>query len=535
MKKHKNALWLIILLLIAAFGGFLRFYGLDWGLPWRYHVDENAFINAANAMRKAPHLNYLNPKWFYHPSLNIYILCLLAKVYSLFGALTLPKVHLLGRLNSAFWGTISVPMLYLLGRRLYGAVTGILAALFLSVVVIHIQMSHFFTPDVTLVFFLMVTMYFSAGIMKTGSTGAYIGAGIAAGIGMASKYWAPSIVPLLVAHIIRLINLKKLGWEENKKVIISLLMAGLIFFILSPYVILDSGTAVPEILWWAKKTTGDIPQLWAYHFEGTRPYLFHLVHNLPWSLGYPLALLAGAGFIFCLVRHRKEDILLLSWIIINFLLIGSWYIKSIRYLLPIIPFLCLCAAVLISRIYSFRPLRILGIALGLLAFLWSAAFSLAFIHIYKVRHSKTQASEWVYENIPPGLKIITDFSIPLGKRNALPDLYPLKSFGFAYLFDSQLTPDEKEIHLSRKVKDADYLIIADERREYYRNASPQYLVEKQFLEDLFFGEGDFELIKTFKTYPQLGGWTWKDDGAELSFHFFDHPAIYIFKRNLQEE
>jgi len=154
-------------------------------------------------MRKAPRLNYLNPEWFYHPSLNIYIVCFLSWLYSLFGTLSLSKVHLLGRINSAFWGTISIPMLFFLGRRLYGPATGIIAALFLSVTVIHIQMSHFFTPDVTLVFFLMATMYFSAGLMKAGKIRDYLCAGIAAGIGVASKYWAPAVVPLIVAHIIR--------------------------------------------------------------------------------------------------------------------------------------------------------------------------------------------------------------------------------------------------------------------------------------------------------------------------------------------
>ena len=528
--KHN---WLIILILITAFGGFLRFYGLDWGLPWRYHIDENAFINAANYMRKAPHLNHLNPKWFYHPSLNIYIVCFLSWIYSLFGSLTLPKVHLLGRINSAFWGTISIPMLFLLGRRLYGALTGILAALLFSVVVIHIQMSHFFTPDVTLVFFLTATMYFSAQVVRGGAMKNYIAAGLAAGIGMASKYWAPSIVPLIVAHIIRLVDLKKSSWRENRKLIAAFIFAGAVFFVLSPYVILDAGFAVPKILWWAKKTTGAIPQIWSYHFEGTRPYLYHLSRNLPWALGWPLALVSGAGFIFCLIRHRREDILLFSWIILNFLLIGSWYIKSIRYLLPILPFLCLCAAEPVSRLLSNSKTRILGVSLTLVIFLWSATFSLAFIHIYSVPHSKTQASEWLYTNIPAGCGIATDYSIPLGKRNALPDLYSVSSLNFGYLFESQLTPEEKEAYLTEKIENADYIIVADELREYFRNPAPRHMAEKKFLGDLFSGHLNFELIKTFKIYPQLGKWKLNDDGAELSFHFFDHPAIFVFKRKVQ--
>ncbi len=531
MKENSTYRWLVIILLITVFGGFLRLYGLDWGLPWRYHVDENAFINAANAMRKAPHLNYLNPKWFYHPSLNIYIVCFLSWFYSLFGSLTLPTVHLLGRLNSAFWGIISIPLLYLLGRRLYGSVVGILAALFFSVTVIHVQMSHFFTPDVTLVFFLMATMYFSTGLMKTGSSRDYLLGGMMAGIGMASKYWAPAIVPLLVAHVIRLIDLKKFSWGENKKIVFSFLIAGAAFFLFSPYVILDAGFAIPKILWWAKKTTGAIPQIWAYQFEGTTPYLFHLTHNLPWDLGWPLALLSLAGLVMIIIRHRRGDILLASWIIPNFLLIGSWYIKSARYLLPVIPFLCLCAAALVGEIVSRRRFRYLGVVLAAAAFIWSALFSLAFIRIYSATHSKTQASEWVYAHIPPGSRLATDLSIPLGARNGLPDLFPEEQLGFTYLFESDLSPTEKTTYLDGILARNDYVIMADALREYFTNSKAEHAAEKKFLDDLFAGRQGFSLIKTFKEYPRLGGWIINDDGAELSFHYFDHPAIYIFKRN----
>jgi len=530
MKTSTRYYWLAGLILIAAFGGFLRFYGLGWGLPWRYHVDENAFINAANAMRKAPMMNYLNPKWFYHPTLNIYLVSFLSGIYSLFFPLTLPAVHLLGRISSAFWSTLSLPLVFLLGRRLYGTLTGILAALFLSVTVIHIQMSHFFTPDVMLSFFLMATMYFSIGAMRSGKTRDYLGAGIAAGVGMASKYWILAVLPLLTVHLIRLISDRTTDWGEQKKLLLGLLAAGGAFFILSPYIILDAGTAFPAILWWAKKTTGEIPQVWAYHFQGTLPYLYHLTDNLPWAMGWPLAVLSLAGFLFCLFRRKKEDIVLVAWIVLNFLLIGSWFIKSIRYLLPIIPFLCVAAAALTAELISRRRLKIIGTATAAAAFLWGGVFSSAFISIYSAPHSKTQASEWVYDNIPPGSRLATDRSIPLGERNALPRLFPEEEFDFAYLFESDLGPEEKTAYLEGILERNDYVIIADELPIYFRNPEPEHLPEKEFLEQLFRGEKGFKLIEVFKEYPRLGGLTIKDDGAELSFHFFDHPGIFIFKK-----
>ncbi len=530
MIKMKNS-WILALILITAFGGWLRFSGLDWGLPWRYHVDENAFINAANEMRKAPMMNYLNPRWFYHPTLNIYIVTFLSGIYSLFAPLTLPDVHLLGRITSAFWGTLSLPLAFLLGRRLYGTRAGILAALFLAVTVIHVQMSHFFTPDVMLSFFLMAVMWFSVGSMRTGRARDYLGAGIAAGVGMAGKYWAPAILPLLTVHLIRMISDRATGWREQRKLFGGLLAAGGTFFVLSPYVILDASTAVPAILWWARKTSGEIPQIWAYHFEGTTPYLFHLTDNLPWAMGPPLAILSLAGFVFCLFRRRKEDIVLVVWIVLNFLLIGSWYVRSIRYLLPIIPFLAIAAAALAAELISRRRLRIIGAGAAAAAFLWGAVFSTAFISIYSAPHSKTQASEWVHANIPPGSRLATDRSIPLGERNALPQIFPEEEFDFAYLFESDLGPEEKTAYLEGILERSDYVIIADELPEYFKNPRLEHLPEKEFLRGLFAGELGFELIETFKEYPRLGSWVINNDGAELSFRFFDHPGIFIFQRS----
>ena len=525
--------YLWFLLIITLGGAYLRFSGLDWGLPWRYHCDENTFINAANAMRKAPHFNYLNPKWFYHPSLSIYIVCLLSAAYSLFAPLALSTVHLLGRFNSAFWGTLSLPMIYLLGKRLYGKLSGILSALFLSVVVIHVQVSHFFTPDIMLVFFLIMTMWFSTGIMRRGMTRDYILAGAACGVGMASKYWAPAILPIVAGYIFRL-RVRGFGWRENRRLLAGLFTAGLIFFILSPYVILDAPFAVPRILLWAKKTTGAIPQIWALHFEGTSRYFFQLMRNLPWGMGPPLFLLSLGGLVFITIRHRREDILLSSWIIVNFILIGSWHIKSIRYLLPIIPFLCLAAGELISEMLNRKRFRIPGLVIGLAALLWSATFSFAFIHIYLVKHSKTRASDWIYENLSPGTGIATDYCIPLGGKNELPDDYVIYPLDFNYLFISNLTREQKEEYLREAVSEAEYVILADELWEYYARAGDTYMAERDFLMKLLSGEEGFSRIKTFKTYPQIGDWTMEDDGAELSFHFFDHPAVYLFQKTINQ-
>jgi len=527
MKNKGDTVCLIVLILITALGGYLRFSGLDWGLPWRYHVDENAFINAANAMRKAPHWNYLNPKWFYHPSFSIYAVCALSAVSSLFAPLTLPRVHLLGRIYSAFWGTASIPLLFLLGRRLYRPAAGLLAALFLAAAPIHVQQSHFFTPDTALGFFLILIMFFSIAALRKGRTADYLLAGASAGAAMAAKYWAPALLPVLVAFSY---GLKERGRSEGRRLLFALLLAAAVFFVLSPYVVLDAGFAVPKILWWAKKTTGAIPQLWAYYFEGTPRYLSHLTRSLPWGLGWPLAVLSGAGFIACLLRRKKEDVLLASWIGLNFLLIGSWYIRFMRYLLPIIPFLCLAAAALIAEALSRPRLRLYGLAASLAALLPAAIVSLALLRVYDIPHTKTQASEWIYKNVPTGSTIATDHSIPLGGRNGLPAIYKEEYLDFAYLFDHPLPAEERGAYLREKTARADYIVLSEETPTYFSRAKKSYPVEWKYLNDLFSGRGDFELVRAFSIHPGIGGWEMRDERAELSWRYFDHPVICAFEK-----
>src|SRR5215217_6537176 len=55
--------------------------------------------------------------------------------------------HIPARTLSAFFDLSTVLFVYLVGRRLFGVRTGLLAALLMSMVPLNIQASHFFTTD----------------------------------------------------------------------------------------------------------------------------------------------------------------------------------------------------------------------------------------------------------------------------------------------------------------------------------------------------------------------------------------------------
>ncbi len=65
---------------------------------------------------------------------------------------------------------------------------------------------------------------------------------------------------------------------------------------------------------------------------------------------------------------------------------------------------------------------------------------------------------------------------------------------------------------------------------YQHLPESRYGVVKQYYRDLFAGRLGFALVRTFKVYPALFGHRIDDDGAELTFRLFDHPAVYVFHR-----
>src|SRR5690606_1695130 len=113
----------------------------------------------------------LHPHTFIWPSLFFYvnaftyaIFFLLGKIAELFPSRAEFQAYfildpspfvLIPRFTSAFFGTLSIFPLYLLGRALGQKKIGLLAAALLAVSPIHVEHAHFGTVDITLTFFTL--------------------------------------------------------------------------------------------------------------------------------------------------------------------------------------------------------------------------------------------------------------------------------------------------------------------------------------------------------------------------------------------
>ena len=129
----------------------VRLMGINWGLPYVFYPDEAMIVNPAAAFGTGD----LNPHFFIYPSLYMYVLSFVYGMSYVFGWLTgvfsstddfvrlffndATLFYLPGRFIAAFSGVATVALVYVYGRRAYDRRVGLIAALFLTFSVMHVE------------------------------------------------------------------------------------------------------------------------------------------------------------------------------------------------------------------------------------------------------------------------------------------------------------------------------------------------------------------------------------------------------------
>ncbi|NLC55976.1 MAG: phospholipid carrier-dependent glycosyltransferase [Armatimonadetes bacterium] len=203
-----------VLLGIVLLGLALRLVGLRWGLPsaehvHSYHPDEILLVGAAAAAN--PFLGDLTTGFYNYGSFIPLLLRVLYDVTSLFlppptaDWMALAQIHLLGRLLSVFFGTLTILLAYDLGRRLVrlaggapppaeGApprperLAGLCAAGLLALAPLHVAHSHYLTVDVTAAFWATATLCAALRLLEAPRLRMALLAGLCAGLAAGTKY-----------------------------------------------------------------------------------------------------------------------------------------------------------------------------------------------------------------------------------------------------------------------------------------------------------------------------------------------------------
>src|SRR5262249_34587563 len=173
VREHRETLSLMAVCALAA---AFRFIGLSWGAPYfHFHIDEHFVFQGADMLRRSMSEAALSGKFFMYGPLTMWTLDAVRAVYEQIASpLVLTSnadeitYMVMGRAISATLGTATVPLVYLVARRVAGQTAALLSAFLLACAVVHLRESHFFSVDVTMLFFSVLVWLFAMRIAETG-------------------------------------------------------------------------------------------------------------------------------------------------------------------------------------------------------------------------------------------------------------------------------------------------------------------------------------------------------------------------------
>ncbi|MEO6195154.1 MAG: glycosyltransferase family 39 protein [Thermoanaerobaculia bacterium] len=99
-----------------------------------------------------------------------------------------PTAYWLCRMINVIYGTLSLWVLFLIGRRIYSPEVGLLAAAILAAFGRHVLSSSEFKPDILVIFLVTLTVYWTLGAAFRPSLRRFLLVGVGVGLGVSTKY-----------------------------------------------------------------------------------------------------------------------------------------------------------------------------------------------------------------------------------------------------------------------------------------------------------------------------------------------------------
>jgi YYY domain-containing protein len=362
-----------------------------------------------------------------------------------------------GRLLSALADSLTLFILFLIGRHLYGRRVALLAAALSALAVMQIQQSHFMTVDNWAVLFTTAALYCAARVARPAGTARqhewkwYAAFGAATGMAVATRINLMPVFCLILCAVFcaepREVNAGRRRHVARTVLLVALaaVSALVVFRVTQPMSFrAETGETGIRTLHlnpdWVEsmrvasaESSLDAGGPPAEQWTGRSRILFPLINLVVWGMGIPLGLAALGGTILALWRilaggEWKTNLLPLTWTVAYFLFMGTRRVMAMRYFLPIYPFLALLAAWLLMELWRkgagcgkppglrekfsrHRPeRRILAGAVAWTVVGGTLLWAWAFTGIYRAPNTRIEASRWLYANLaaPLSLQLATE-------------------------------------------------------------------------------------------------------------------------------
>ena len=489
-------------------------------------------------------------------------------------------LNLVGRRLAAILDTATIVLVFLFTRLLleahgrFRAWTGaIVAAALYAFAVTAIQHAHFFTTDLWLTFFGMLTAYLALLSVHRRSPRRFsslvAAMGASAGLTVACKVsGALVVIPVSIALVAGAAGTRAAGSRAFAARLaadagLALLAAYVAFRLVSPYTFARSSwldVSINEgfrsaLEAQARLVAGPAAFPPSYQWQLSSRVWSPLENLAVWQLGVPFALAAAGGLVVLLAfvvraavaafkrRLPLDDarvtalagrLLVLCSVVGPFLYFATRFVHSGRYLVPIVPLLAVSAGYGITAVT--RRSRSAGIAVGIAVVAATGLYAMAFERVYTLPNTRVAASDWIESHVPGGATLANehwDDPLPIGGRWAETSAEARELDGYVGVLLPVFDPDDGE--KLRKLYDglrvADYYVLSSPRAWNTIGRLPrQFPLMTRFYDELFAGRLGFSPAVSFTRRPGVFGLELDDLGAEEAFWVYDHPPVRILRR-----
>lgn len=405
----------------------LRFWRLDTGLPNHPSPDEPTLVGLAARIGAGD----LNPHFFSYGTLWPYVLTAgFGVLYNLgrwtgrFASLAdFEAAYFLdptpffvtGRLLSAALSVATVAVVYALGRRLASPGVGLLAAATLAAAPLHVEYSRTLLTDAPVTFAVGLAFWLILRHAEPRRSIAVWMPALAVGLATSVKYTAAALViPLLVGACLR---------DPRARAIPRLVAAGKAalgvaagFVAGTPFALLDHATFASDV--YARYLDGRRGQHgFALDVNGFAVYVTEV---LPQGMGLVAAVLGAIGLATLAaeaVRDGRAGGVLLALFVVPYGLVIGWSATPFdRYVLPLVPFFALGAALtarwVAAALPAGGPRQIAWACVGLAVLTAPAVSSLSTLVALAKPDTRDLGARWIAENVASGTSVATELYGP---------------------------------------------------------------------------------------------------------------------------
>jgi 4-amino-4-deoxy-L-arabinose transferase-like glycosyltransferase len=385
--------------------------------------------------------NTLDPGWFTNPaSTTIYSLWAYYKIVQAFTGQAIVDPHyspfqmvfrnmdvLLKwpRLSSVAFVLLSLPLLYVIGRRWLGRVPAMLGVTFYALSPLVIYYGQILRPDMLANLLIVLSIFlFDQIIERPASRPLAIAIGIVVGLAVSTRFFCLALtVPLATIYGVRLVRaaLKPDKLAIIKAGLLSALVSFGTFVFTSPFVLIDFHQLMDDLKFEAQSNFCELTGLGPF---GNLQY--YMVEGIPEAIGKYLTAIAAVALVAVVFRRRTLKtciyVLLLSVFVAGTCMNPRHWA---RWVLPMLPILSLLAGYGLNCIYDAvncllsKRTSVTAARTGALiavTILGASAFFFPIRRLISDEWQKSRLSEramvfpYIKKNIPHGTKIALDSS-----------------------------------------------------------------------------------------------------------------------------